>query len=106
MMLILVQCTRKYLLIEVYLNISKELQYIVSISNYDLLQQQRLTALSKRLLNSSLINLALLMLWSSPFIVLYIIFGKNYIFFMMSSTTFWLVSLLLSVGLFLINNKE
>lgn len=78
-MLFLVKYSWKYLQLEVYLNISKELQYISSISDDDLLQKQKLTASSKRLLNGSLINLALLMLWFSPFIGLYFTFGKNYI---------------------------
>ena len=106
LMLILIRYSWKYLQLAVYFNISKELQYINSISDNDFLQQQKLTALSKRLLNSSLINLALLMLWFFPFIVLYFTFGKKYIFFMMSSTNFWLVSLLLSVTLFIIIKKK
>jgi len=105
-MLFLVQYSWKYLTLEVYLNISKELRYIVSISNDDLLQQERLTALSKRLLKSSLINLAILTLWFCPFILLYFTFGKEYIFFMMISTNFWLVSLFLSITLFIINKKK
>ncbi len=105
-MLFLVQYSWKYKKFNIYLNIPKELQFINSISNDDLLQQKKLTALSKRLLNSSLINLALLILWFSPFIVLYFTFGKKYIFFLMRSTTFCLVSLLLSIILFLINKKK
>ena len=105
-MLILVKYFWKYLQLEVYLNISKELKYINDILDDDLLQQRKLTALSKRLLNSSLINLALFILWFFPFIVLYFTFGESYIYFLMSSTIFWLVSLLLSVGLILINKKK
>jgi hypothetical protein len=102
----LVQYTWRYLQLEVYLDITKELQNIVSISNDDLLQQQKLTVLSKRLLHSSLINIALLMIWFSPFLVIYFIFGKEYIFFLMNSISFWIVSLLLSITLFLIKKKK
>ncbi len=102
----LVQYTWRYLQLEVYLDITKELQNIKSISNDDLLQQQKLTALSKKLLISSLINFSILMLWISPFIVLYFTFGKGYISLLMSSTTFWLISLFLSITLYYINKKK
>jgi hypothetical protein len=105
-MLILVQYSWRYLNLDVYLNITKELQYINSISDDDLLQQQKLTALSKRLLIGSSVNLALLILWFSPFIGLYFTFGKNYIYLLMSSTTFLLFSLLLSIIFFLINKNK
>jgi hypothetical protein len=105
-MLFLVQYSWRYLQFDVYLYIPKELKFINSISNDDMLQQKKLTALSKKLLISSFINLALLMLWFSPFIVLYFTFGKGYIYLWMSSTTFWLVSLLLSIILYHINKKK
>lgn len=103
---ILVKYSWRYFQFHVYLIISKELKFIISISNNDILQQQKLTELSKRLLNSSLTNLALLMLWFSPFIILYFTFGKKYIFFLMSSPTFWLVSLFLAITIFNINKKK
>ena len=103
--LVLVQYTWRYIHLDVYLLVPKELQFIRSISNNDLLQQKKLMVLSKRLLNSSLINLALLMLWFFPFIVLYFTFEKSYFFFM-SSTIFWLVSLFISFTLFVINKKK
>lgn len=106
LMLILFKYSWRYLQIGVYLNISKELHNINSISNDDMLQQKKLTALSKKLLISSFINLALLMLWFLPFIVLYFTFGKGYIYLLMSSSTFWLVSLLLSIILYHINKKN
>lgn len=105
-MLFLVQNSWKFLQSEVYLYMPKELQLINSISKDDMLQQQKLTALSKKLLISSLINLALLMLWFSPFIVLYFTFGKGYIYLLMSSTTFWLFSLFLSIILYYINKRN
>jgi hypothetical protein len=103
---VLVQYTLRYIHLDVYLHIPKELQIIHKISNNDLLQQQKLTALSKKLLISSLINLSILMLWISPFIVLYFTFGKGYISLLMSSTTFWLISLFLSITLYYINKKN
>jgi hypothetical protein len=104
--LVLVQYSWRYIQFEVYLHFPKELQIIQRISNNDLLQQQKLTALSKKLLISSLINMSILLLWISPFIVLYFTIGKNYISLLMSSTTFWLISLLLSITLFHINKKN
>ena len=105
-MLILVQYSWIYFQFDMYLHIPKELKLIHRITNNDLLQQQKLTALSKKLLFSSLINLSLLLLWISPFIVLYFTFGKGYISLLKSSTNFWLVSLLLSITLLIINKKK
>jgi hypothetical protein len=103
--LALVQYSWRYIQLDVYLHFPKELQIIHMISNNDLLQQQKLTALSKKLLISSLINMAIILLWISPFILLYFTIGKNYISLLMSSTTFWLISLFLSVTLYNIKNK-
>jgi hypothetical protein len=97
LMFVLVHYSWRYIQIDVYLNIPKELKSINSISKDDLLQQQRLAILSKKLLIDSLTNLALLMIWFSPFIILYFTLGKNYTYLMMSSSSFWFVSLFLAI---------
>lgn len=104
--MILFQFTWKYFKIEVYLTIYKDLQFIQSISYDDLAQQKKLTALSKSILNSSLINLTLLVLCFSPFIVLYFTYGRNFIYLMMNSISFWLYSLLFSIALFLLIKRN
>jgi hypothetical protein len=81
-MLFLIQYSWVYLKFDVYMQILKELHFINIISNDDFLQQQKLFDLSKKHLISSLTNLALLMLWISPFIFLYFTFGKPYFFYL------------------------
>ena len=105
-MFILVKYCWPYIQFDIYLSFPNELHVINNISNDDMLQQDRLFELSKNILYSSLLNLALLMISFSPFIVLYSVYVGNYIYFLLTSTKFWILStIFFSILLFISRNK-
>jgi hypothetical protein len=106
LMFILVKYCWPYIKFDIYLSFLNEIQVIKNISNDDMLQQERLFELSKNLLYSSLLNLTLLMISFSPFIVLYSVFGGNYIYLLLTSTKFWILcTIFFLILLFISRNK-